>query len=275
MKDLFGIGETIQGIWNTAGIGLGQLFSVQNMKRQFELNKRLAQFQNNLNVHNYKHRIQWAREDAEAAGLNPLYGLEANGASGAGLATVSQPDSAGMINALQNANPIAAGVQMANWIRDFNIKKAQEKKINQEAETEEFNTQLKAYEAITSELEALKKEKELSWFDKITIQQLEKDRSEIIKNLSNATESQARTTNIKQATETEKQNTKIAKEAQEAAERSNKFYKDHPYLGGIATFFKEMQAATQAMGTAGKVIIDASSRGATRKRQFTNKTNIK
>ena len=272
---LFGIGEAVQGLFNTAGIGLGQLFSVQNMKRQFELNKRLAQFQDDLNVKNYKHRYQWAREDLEAAGINPLYGINGTGAAGAGLATVSQPDTAGMINAIQNANPIKAGVEMANWIRDFNIKRAQEKKLNQEAETEKFNTQLKAYEAINSQLQSLQRKKELNWYDKQMMTQLERDRSEIIKNLSNATESQSRTTNIKQMTETERERTGVEKQAKEAAERSNQFYKDHPNWGAVATFFKEMQAATGAVGTAGKMVIDASTRGATKKRNFTRKTNIK
>lgn len=272
---MFGIGETATGVWNTIGAALGQMFSVQNMKRQFEYNKQLAKYQNDMNVENYKNRFQWAAQDAEKAGINRLYGLGQGAVSGAGLAAVSQPDSAGMMNAMMNANPIKAGFEIGNWIRDFNLKRAQEKEINQRTKTEEMKTQLTAYQSINQQIQNLKDQKELKWYDKLVLTQLEQQRSIISANMANAIEAQTRTFNIKQDTELKKEKTQVEAAAKEAAERTNKWHRDHPFWSGTSIFFKEMQGAIDTAEKGGKLVIDAASKGKTRKFTKKPKTNIK
>ncbi len=275
-KKLFGgIGSAAGGAANALSPLIGQLFSERNMKLQFKYNKQLAQFQNDLNVNNYKNRFQWAAEDAEKAGINRLYGLGQGSVSGAGLATVSQPDSAGMMGALQNANPIKAGFEVADWIRNFNLKKAQEKQVNQQTKTEEFNTQLRAYEAINQQIQNLKAQKELKWYDKVVLTELEQQRSAISANFAKIVETQERTFNIKEDTEAKKQETKVKAEAAEAANRVNKWHKDHPFLSGTAIMFSEMKDAMEAAGKAGNFVMNAATKGKGRMFNKLRKTNIK
>ena len=140
-----------------------------------------------------------------------------------------------------------------------------------------MKTQLTAYQSINQQIENLKAQKELKWYDKLVLTQLEQQRSIISTNLANAVEAQTRTFNIQQDTELKKEKTAVEAAAKEAAERTNKWHKDHPLMSEYSVMFKEMQSAIDAAAKGGKLVTDLITRGASRK--FTSKgkgkTNIK
>ena len=80
--------------------------------------------------------------------------------------------------------------------------------------------------------------------------------------------------NIKQDTELKKEQKELQAQAKEAAERTNKWHRDHPFWSGTSIFFKEMQGAIDTAEKGGKLVIDAASKGKARKFTKKPKTNI-
>lgn len=80
------------------GGAIGDFFGGRSSARQEAANRKLMEYQNQLNVENYKHRYQWQMADMRAAGLNPILSanLGAGGASAASLAGVGMANPTGI-----------------------------------------------------------------------------------------------------------------------------------------------------------------------------------
>lgn len=216
------IGGVAGGILGGLSFGNSDKSSSKALASQYAYNKKLMQLQNDMNVHNYKHRYQWQVEDLKSAGIHPWYGI---GNSGTGPTvtggTVGMPDMVGEKKARQEA--ILQGLQL---VQDWTSRQAENKLKQQQLLTEEQNTRFRALEVIEKELSNKYLEPRLK-------NELQKQKADIIKAI-------AETNQIKENTET------IA--------RTNKWHKKHPNLSEIATAGQELTDTAKAIESGGTLI---------------------
>ena len=224
------------GPWGAAigGVvgGIGGFFSGKSSKNSarkaaeenYKYNKKLMKYQNDLAVENYKHRYQWQVEDLEAAGINKLYGIGGTSGVPVASATMSGPDynSAESNTTAKNRNiqdAITNGVQLA---QEWTGKKAQIRLLENQANTEEYNTHVKRLEVTQRELDILEKKTHLNYYEKMLKTQLQKEIVDINKAMAEIT---------KYNLENEVNSAK------------NRFYRDHPTLtkvGEGATHLRDL-----------------------------------
>lgn len=129
-------------IGNVGGAVIGGLFGQSSAADQFNRQKKLIDYQHQLQVDDFKHRYQWSTEDMKAAGLNPI--LAATSGIGGNISGVSAGNAA-MAPTPDFANAINSGLA-----RD--LVKSEMKIKQQEADTNRMNAET-ARDNVNNEIE--------------------------------------------------------------------------------------------------------------------------
>lgn len=224
------VGNALSGNWPGAiisGIGsLTNLFGGGSAKRaaqeQFNNQMALQQQAQQWAEYMYRNRYQMQREDLEAAGINPLFGMGSAPSTALGAGSAGMPE---YVQEKQNKQQnILQGIQLG---QEYSAKKAQIKNLEQQTKTEEWTTQLEALNTIGKHIENLQAKKELDNYDKKILKELRQMEASIAETISR--------------TKLNNENTRYQRTAREGVEAQNqitkreaKWIKDHPMMSGFA-----------------------------------------
>lgn len=135
--------------------------AAQSARDQYNYNLSLQHDAQAFNERMFRNRLQYIREDAEKAGINPLYGAGLNSASpSSGMNSVGAPDYVGEQN-----NKVMQKIEAMRAGQDFSARMAEIRNVNQQTRTEEMNTLLRAKEVIAQQLQNLLSRKNLDAFE--------------------------------------------------------------------------------------------------------------
>lgn len=129
------------------GTGIGSLFgrsgkaSAKAAQQQYQYNLALQKQAQEWNEYMYKHRYQFQVDDLEAAGINKLYGLGTAPSVTSGLNSTGMADYVGEQN--NKAQQFLSALDLG---QNLSARRAQEKLIEQQTNTERVNTNLKIIE---------------------------------------------------------------------------------------------------------------------------------
>lgn len=202
--------------------------SARAMKMQYENNLKLQKQAQAWNEYMYKNRYQMQVDDLEAAGINKLYGLGTAPAVTSGLNSVGLPDTVGEQN-----NKANQALKAFDLTQNLSARRAQIKKLEQETKTEEHNTRLRELQGVNQMINNIKGQKDLKTYDQKAIQDLEKQRAEIIRSMAEANESRERAV-------TAREQTKQIKESRKEIERINSWHEKNKRLSELLTGSKEL-----------------------------------
>ena len=141
---------------NPAALGgaIGGGLSLGMSAAQMAMTKRAQQRAQRYQVHNYKHRYQWAVEDMQAAGINPMLAF----ATGAGQPQPSGGPGAGGFKADDPANSARMGAmlsrELTNRDRDNELKYAQRERENAQEAYYRNAAEVQGYNADEAEARA-------------------------------------------------------------------------------------------------------------------------
>lgn len=159
--------------------------AAQSARDQYNYNLSLQHDAQAFNERMFRNRLQYIREDAEKAGINPLYGAGLNSASpSSGMNSVGAPDYVGEQN-----NKVMQKIEAMRAGQDFSARMAEIRNVNQQTRTEEMNTLLRAKEVIAQQLQNLLSRKNLDAFEIKLKKELQVADSQINANIASATAS--------------------------------------------------------------------------------------
>lgn len=192
------------------------------LQAQEESTMRLLKYQQDYNNWYTENQASMIMAGNKKAGIHPFYGL-GNGHTPTS-ASASLPDYVGEQNAKINerktlTDAIQNGIQIA---QDWSAKRAQIKLMENQANTEQYNTFLKRAEVVGQELKNLESKTNLTYQEKLLKTQLQKEYADINRTI-------AETTRIN--LENEKN------------EVTNRYYRNHPLLAELgegATQLKDL-----------------------------------
>lgn len=208
--------------------GGGKSSSAKAAATQYKYNLALQQQAQQWSEYAAKNKWVWDRQAKESAGLNRLYGLSDSAIPGASGSSIGMPE---MVS--EESSKKQQALEALNMAQNWSAQQVQNEKTKQETKTEAVNTQLKMVEKISKQLDNLYKKKELDSYDKRLKIELEREKSEIIRNLASAGEANANAGTARERTKTEIENRK-------PTERTNEWYNKHPKLSTFITGSTEL-----------------------------------
>lgn len=160
--------------------------SAKAAKRQYQYNLKLQKQAQDWNEYMYKNRYQMEKADKLAAGLNQLYGLSNAPSVTSGMNSTSLGEDVAEANGRKQR--IIEAIQTAT---DMQAKKVAMDKMKQETKTEELNTIFQGLKNIRQQIDNKLGQKQLDWYDRKQLKELQKTESEIKKNAADAVKSYA------------------------------------------------------------------------------------
>lgn len=188
-------------------------------QRQYQYNLKLQQQQQQWNEYMYKNRYQMQVQDLKSAGINPLFGMGQAPTVTSGLNSTSMADDVGQQN-----NKFQQILSLLNFGQELSAKRAQTKLLENQANTESINTNLKSLEVIQQQINNLKGQKDLKYYDKEKLAYLKNLESQTYNNIQQG--QNAITDSILKGTMTARQ-----KLENKPLERYEKWIKENPKLG--------------------------------------------
>lgn len=201
------------------------------------------QFQNQLalqreaqeyNTYAYQHRYQWEKADKEAAGLNQLYGLSSPSSPTVSAGSAALPE---MVSEGNNKRQMAMqGIQLgqsASALYYDNMLKSAETK------NKALQGNLMISETINSQLEALYKKRELDYYDKIKVKELEKMDAEIKQDLTGSIKNSAEAGSAQAMTNKIKIETKGQEEMNKKLKALGRLYSNNPEVAAMILGMQE------------------------------------
>lgn len=132
----YDVGSAINALSNKS-----EKASARAAAMQYKYNLALQQQSQNWNEHMYKNRYQMQVEDLEKAGINKLYGLGSAPSVTSGTNSIGMPDMVGEQN-----NKFQQAMSVLEFAQNLSARKAQTKLLENQANTEEINANLKTIE---------------------------------------------------------------------------------------------------------------------------------
>lgn len=179
-------GAAISGIGATMSLFGGKSNSAKAAQQQFEHNLALQKQSQEWNEYMYKNRYQMQRGDLEKAGINPLFGMGQAPSVTSGTNSVGMADYVGEQN-----NKFQQAMSLLDFGQNLSAKRAQTRLLENQANTESINTNLKTMEVQTQQLENLRRKKDLTYQEKLLKSQLELNISQTNNNIMETQKKQA------------------------------------------------------------------------------------
>ena len=175
-------GAIFNGIGATMGLfGFGSSNSAKAAQKQYEYNMALQQQAQQWNEYMYKNRYKFQMQDLKNAGINPLFGMGQAPSVTSGTNSVGMPDAVG-----EQYNKFQQIMSILDFGQNLSAKKAQTKLLENQANTEAINTNLKSLEVIEKNINNIKGQKDLKYYDREKLAYLKNLESQTYKNLQEA-----------------------------------------------------------------------------------------
>ena len=182
-------GAISSGIGATMGLfDFGSSNSAKAAQKQYENNLKLQQQAQQWNEYMYKNRYTFQVQDLKNAGINPLFGMGQAPSITSGTNSVGIADAVGEQN-----NKFQQMMTLLDFRQNLSAKRAQTKLLENQANTEAINTNLKSLEVIQQQINNLKGQKDLKYYDKEKLTNLRNLESQTYKNLKEAQNTMADT----------------------------------------------------------------------------------
>lgn len=218
--------KAVEGtISSLIGGTVGKLFggssnSAKAAAQQYHYNLKLQQQQQDWNEYMYKNRFQMQKQDMINAEINPLFGMGQAPTVTSGTNSVGMADMVGEQN-----NKIQQILSAIDTGQNLSAKRAQTKLIENQAKTEEINTNLKTIEVEEKNIINLMNRIRLKYLDAKEKAEIQNQVSQSKQNISTAQK------NISDINTSELNNKKT--------ERIEEWHRKHPKLSGIFTGLSE------------------------------------
>ena len=182
-------GAIYNGIGATMGLfGIGSSNSAKAAQKQYEYNLALQKQAQDWNEYMYRNRYKFQYEDMLNAGINPLFGM------GQAPTVTSGTNSVGMADAVgEQNNKFQQMMSLLDFGQNLSAKRAQTKLLENQANTEAINTNLKSLEVIQQQINNLKGQKDLKYYDREKLANLKNLEAQTYKNLKEAQNTMADT----------------------------------------------------------------------------------
>lgn len=229
---------TGQAIFSGLGNGLTNKFfgstsnSAKAAAQQYQYNLALQKQAQEWNEYMYKHRYQFQRNDMESAGINPLFGMGQAPSVTSGMNSVGMADMVGEQN-----NKMQQILQALDLGQNLSARRAQTKLLENQAKTEEINTNLKTIEVMEKNIETDMKKLQLKHLPQRIKAEIKEHLSNSYKNMKSA---QKDISDVNTSTLNNKR-----------TERIEEWHRKHPKLSGLFTGLGEGGQALMGLAIGG------------------------
>ena len=216
---LSGLGGSIGSL-----LGRGKSNAAKAAAQQYQYNLALQQQAQEWNEYMYRNRYQMQVEDLEKAGINKLYGLGTAPSVTSGLNSVGMADYVGEQN-----NRVQQFINGLDLGTNLSAKRAQQKLVEQQTNTEKINGNLKIIEIEEKNVDIANKQLENKHITENRKAEIQERKTQAVKNIADAQKSiQEVQTQILQNKKTE---------------RIEKWHEQHPGWSSFTTGLGEASAA--------------------------------
>lgn len=219
------------------GGSMGKLFggggsSAQAAAQQYQYNLALQKQAQQWNEYMYKNRYTFQRQDLENAGINPLFGMGQAPTVTSGMNSTGMADYVGEQN-----NKVQQFLSALDMGQNLSAKRAQTKLLENQAKTEEINTNLKTIEVEEKNILNAMNRIRLKFLPAREKAEIE---SQIAQSKQNITSAQKNISDINTSTLNNKK-----------TERIEEWHRKHPKLSGVFTGLSEGGQALMGLAIGG------------------------